>query len=153
MVMAQTAWDITDLLSELRVPTLIIHPRGQAIFREEHAIAVAAAIPNGRLVIIDGGQSVFGDPAAGLRAIDDFFAHLTPDEAPGTLRGSLPNNLSPRETEILRLIAFGRSNQEIADQLVLSIRTVERHIANVYLKTGAHTKAQATAFAHRVGLV
>ena len=49
--------------------------------------------------------------------------------------------------EVLRLIARGRSNKQIANDLVLSVRTVERHIANIYVKAGVRTKAQATAYA------
>ncbi len=61
--------------------------------------------------------------------------------------------LSPRELEVLRLIATGQSNREIAEALYLSPRTVERHIANVYLKIDVHSKAEATAYAHRHHLV
>jgi DNA-binding NarL/FixJ family response regulator len=60
--------------------------------------------------------------------------------------------LTPREAEVLRLIARGCSNQQIADELVLSVRTVERHITNLYAKIGAHGKADATAYALRHGL-
>jgi len=58
-----------------------------------------------------------------------------------------PDGLSAREVEVLHLIARGRSNKQIAEELVLSVRTVERHIANVYAKVGASTKSQATAYA------
>jgi DNA-binding CsgD family transcriptional regulator len=64
-----------------------------------------------------------------------------------------PDRLSEREVEVLRLIARGHSNKQIAGDLVLSIRTVERHIANLYAKAGVRTKAQATAYAHRNSLV
>ena len=60
-----------------------------------------------------------------------------------------PHGLSPREVEVLRLIAAGRSNRQIAEALYLSPRTVERHIANIYLKIDVHNKAEATAFAYR----
>jgi predicted ATPase/DNA-binding CsgD family transcriptional regulator len=60
--------------------------------------------------------------------------------------------LSPREAEVLRLIAVGRSNQEIARELFLSVRTVERHVTNLYAKIGARGRANATAFALRHGL-
>ena len=59
--------------------------------------------------------------------------------------------LTPREGEVLSLIATGKSNQQIADELVLSLRTVERHITNLYGKIGAHGKADATAYALRHG--
>jgi DNA-binding CsgD family transcriptional regulator len=58
-----------------------------------------------------------------------------------------PAGLTPREAEILRLIAAGRSNREIAAKLFLSVRTVERHITNLYGKIDARGKADATAFA------
>ena len=67
-----------------------------------------------------------------------------------------PANLTPREVEVLRLLAAGKSNQEIATELVLSIRTAERHIANIYEKIGARGKtarAAATAFAFAHGLL
>ena len=51
--------------------------------------------------------------------------------------------------EVLRLIAAGRSNREIAAALGVSPRTVERHIENLYRKIDAHSKADATAFAFR----
>jgi non-specific serine/threonine protein kinase len=57
--------------------------------------------------------------------------------------------LSPREREVLRLIAAGRSNREIGELLFISQRTVERHIANIYLKVDVHNKAEATAYALR----
>ena len=65
---------------------------------------------------------------------------------------SYPDGLTEREVDVLRLIAAGESNREIASALILSIRTVERHIANVYAKAGIRTKAQAAAYAHRKGL-
>jgi DNA-binding NarL/FixJ family response regulator len=67
-------------------------------------------------------------------------------------RPSYPDCLSQREVEVLGLIAAGKSNREIAEALVLSVRTVERHIANIYGKTGVRTKAQATAYALRHNL-
>jgi len=55
--------------------------------------------------------------------------------------------MTRREVEILDLIAAGCSNREIADTLVLSVRTVERHITNVYTKIGARNRADATCYA------
>jgi len=64
----------------------------------------------------------------------------------------LDSGLTERETEVLRLVADGKSNQEIAATLVLSRRTVERHIANLCAKVGAHNRVEATAYALRTGL-
>jgi DNA-binding NarL/FixJ family response regulator len=61
----------------------------------------------------------------------------------------MPSGLTPREVEVLRLIAAGKSNRAIADELFLSVRTVERHITNIHSKLGTHTKLDAAAFAIR----
>jgi len=60
--------------------------------------------------------------------------------------------LTSREAEVLRLVARGQSNKEIAAELVLSVRTVERHITNLYGKIDARGKADATAYAIHHGL-
>ena len=60
--------------------------------------------------------------------------------------------MSPREVEVLRLLATGRTNGEIAGELVLSVRTVERHILHIYEKIGARGRADAIAFALKHGL-
>jgi len=60
--------------------------------------------------------------------------------------------LTEREVEVLRLVARGLSNIEIADELTLSVRTVERHVSNLYAKIDARNRADATAFALRLGL-
>jgi ATP/maltotriose-dependent transcriptional regulator MalT len=63
--------------------------------------------------------------------------------------------LSAREAEVLRLLAAGASNADMAAELVLSVRTVERHVANLYLKIGASgrtARAIATAWAHTHGI-
>jgi DNA-binding CsgD family transcriptional regulator len=58
-----------------------------------------------------------------------------------------PADLTERQAEVLRLIAQGKTDREIAQELVLSIRTVQRHIADIYDKIGARNRAEATAFA------
>ena len=75
-----------------------------------------------------------------------------PELAAARLRPRYPDGLTQREGEILGLIAAGASSREAGEKLVLSVRTVERHIANVYLKTGTHNRAQMTAYALAHGL-
>ena len=58
-----------------------------------------------------------------------------------------PDDLTPREVEVLGLLALGYMNPEIADQLVLSVRTVETHRANIQRKTGRSTRAELIAYA------
>jgi DNA-binding GntR family transcriptional regulator/DNA-binding CsgD family transcriptional regulator len=64
----------------------------------------------------------------------------------------LPDHLTAREAEILRLVALGGTNKEIAADLVLSVHTVERHIQNAYRKISARNRADASTYVARVGL-
>jgi DNA-binding NarL/FixJ family response regulator len=63
------------------------------------------------------------------------------------------SGLSPRELEVLRLLATGRTNRAIADQLVLSERTVDRHVSNIFAKLGVSSRSAATAYAYENHLV
>jgi DNA-binding NarL/FixJ family response regulator len=75
------------------------------------------------------------------------------DQAAPTPAGEhTPDELTPREVEVLKLIAAGMSNQEIADELVLSNATVKTHINRIFYKTGARDRAQAVRYAYRHGL-
>jgi DNA-binding CsgD family transcriptional regulator len=70
------------------------------------------------------------------------------------VRGSEPpGGLSPRENEILRLVAAGRTNRAIADELTISERTVDRHVSNIFTKLDVSTRAAATAYAYEHDLV
>ena len=68
-------------------------------------------------------------------------------------RRSTPGNLSPRELEVLRLVASGKTNKVIAKQLFLSEKTVDRHVSNIFAKVNVASRAAATAFAYQHGLV
>jgi DNA-binding NarL/FixJ family response regulator len=63
-----------------------------------------------------------------------------------------PAGLTEREVEVLRLIALGKSNREVAGTLTISVKTVGRHIENIYAKTGISSRATAALFAmeHRL---
>lgn len=65
---------------------------------------------------------------------------------------SLPDGLTEREGEVLRLIAAGKSNAQIAVQLFVSEATVKTHINRIFSKTASRDRAQAVAYAHRRGL-
>ena len=64
-----------------------------------------------------------------------------------------PGGLTRREVEVLRLVASGQSNREVAINLVISEKTAARHVANIYAKLGLSSRSAATAFAHRHALV
>jgi DNA-binding NarL/FixJ family response regulator len=73
------------------------------------------------------------------------------DDAPAS-QVDPPDQLTSREVEVLRLIAAGLSNSEIADKLVVSNATVKTHINRIFFKTGARDRAQAVRYAYQHGL-
>ncbi len=62
------------------------------------------------------------------------------------------HGLSPRELEVLRLIAAGRSNGEIAAALFITLPTAKAHLTHIFAKLGVASRSAATAYAHRHGL-
>ena len=72
-----------------------------------------------------------------------------PPEPPSVPQADLPDQLTPREVEVLKLIAAGLSNHEIADALVLSNATVKTHVNRIFYKTGARDRAQAVRYAYQ----
>ena len=85
-------------------------------------------------------------------SLEQALAARRPAEARRRARLRYPDGLTEREVQVLRLIASGSSNIEVADQLVLSLRTVESHITNIYGKIGARGRADATSYALRNSL-
>ena len=73
-------------------------------------------------------------------------------QASSTLPSALPGGLTAREAEVLRLVAAGRSNPEIAAALVLSTKTVARHLSNIFTKLDVPTRTAAAAYAFDHGL-
>ena len=70
------------------------------------------------------------------------------EELTGQTAAASPGGLSGREIEVLRLVAFGRTNREIAGELGISERTVDRHVSNIYTKLDVSSRAAATAYAY-----
>jgi DNA-binding NarL/FixJ family response regulator len=67
-------------------------------------------------------------------------------------RPAFPDGLSEREVEVLRLVALGKTNQQIADELVISLNTVLRHVSSIFNKTGAANRMEAANYARARGL-
>jgi DNA-binding CsgD family transcriptional regulator len=90
---------------------------------------------------LEAARTVFEELGAGpdLTRVDSLVTSAPSKSAHG---------LSPRELEVLRHVAGGKMNKEIAAELVLSERTIERHVSNIFAKLGVSTRAAATAFAY-----
>ena len=129
------------------------------------ALALEMAAPEGYLsVFLHEGVQILPILTRSRPAAPDFVDMLlaafkadprhSPD-SPSTGRSQLPlvESLNERELQVLRLIAQGLSNREIADQLVLALSTVKSHINNVYGKLGARSRTQAIALARALGLL
>jgi predicted ATPase/DNA-binding CsgD family transcriptional regulator len=116
---------------------------GQASDREQAAEMLSAA------------REVFED--MGLRTLlaqaETVAGSLQAAPAPSPMPAASPGGLSVREIEVLRLVARGGTNQQIADTLILSPKTVARHLSNIFDKTGVDNRAAATAYAFENGLV
>lgn len=100
--------------------------------------------------VVAAGEALLA-PSVTRRLIADF-ARLKPAPRKGRTALRL-NGLTPRETEVLELIARGLSNREIAESLVLAEQTVKTHIGRVLAKLDLRDRAQAVIFAYESGLV
>jgi DNA-binding NarL/FixJ family response regulator len=104
-----------------------------------------------RAVQAAAGHHAFLDPAVQARLLAAATAGR-PDPATSRTAQALPDDLTPREAEVLTLIAAGLSNREIAAQLVVSDATVKTHVNHVFSKIGARDRAQAVHYAYTHGL-
>jgi len=103
-------------------------------------------------------QSAAGELVTAVRSVVDGQTYINPNlgarlAAEPDVPDGPPDDLTPREIEVLGLLALGYMNPEIADQLVLSVRTVETHRANIQRKTGLSTRAELIAYAIENDLV
>ena len=130
--------DSTPPLGELRVPTLVLQRRGDPVIPAEEARTLAGQIPGARLELLDGEAHV--DCVGDSTTVADRVCEFTSGGV-----GGPSAQLSAREAEILELVAAGSSNADAAEQLVLSVRTVERHLLNAYRKLGVRGRAEAAA--------
>jgi len=111
-------------------------------------------------MLLAQAYSTLGDHSAATRELDVAEQTLTRLEAVVDLRrlerlrpgAELPGGLTRREAEILRQVAYGGTNKQVADVLVISEKTVARHLANIYSKLGVSTRTAASAWARNAGL-
>jgi pimeloyl-ACP methyl ester carboxylesterase/DNA-binding CsgD family transcriptional regulator len=159
---ALRATSAEKMLDRIRVPTLVLASRiglrpGPS---EEAGRNLAAKIHGAQLTLMEGyGIDPVGElPPISVTAIEEFLRALNLKSELGVAgldnraQAAPSARLSSREADVLRLLVAGRSNQQIADELVISLNTVRRHVSNIFDKTGAANRAQATAYAKDHGL-
>ena len=143
--------DVRDLLQGLAVPTLVLHARRDRMIDFALGRELAARIPGARLVPLDSDNHItLADEPAWPVFVDEVSAFLAPDRvAAGTPAGAL-RSLTDREIDVLRLVGQGRDNAEVAQELALSVRTVERHLTSIYAKLGLTGRAALAASVARL---
>jgi pimeloyl-ACP methyl ester carboxylesterase/DNA-binding CsgD family transcriptional regulator len=141
--------DARPYLAGLTTPALVLHRRGDRTVPMGHGRELASLLPNARFVALSGDAHLpwMDDQRDLQRALAGFLDDAAPVEANGA------SPLSQREAEVLRLVAAGLSNREIASSLVLSEHTVHRHVANILRKLTQSSRAAAAAQATRAGYI
>ncbi len=118
-----------------------------------YEVAWSRVVIGRALRLIGDEESAAGELAAARRAFAELGARPAERAVAELVDGrEAPGGLSPREIEVLRLVAAGRSNPEIAAELVLSEKTVARHLSNIFAKldVGSRTAAAAFAYGHHL---
>jgi pimeloyl-ACP methyl ester carboxylesterase/DNA-binding CsgD family transcriptional regulator len=146
---ARAVMDVSDLLPQLRIPTLVVHAREDAIVSIAEGRLLASGIPGAEFVELDSRNHVLLEhEPAWRRFMEAFLAFVEPGHAP---RESVFGALSARERQVLALMADGLSNSDIAERLNISEKTVRNHASNVFDKLGVWSRAQAIVFARDRG--
>ena len=148
--------DVLERLPQMAVPTLVLHSRNDGAIPFEEGRQIATLIPGARFVPLESKNHLLleGEPAwqTFLSEVRSFLG-VQPSAEPRP--GSAPayrDGLSQREVEVLRLVAVGKTNQDIADELVISLRTVANHVTNILNKTSSANRTEAATYASRHGL-
>lgn len=145
------AFDVRAAAAAVQRPTLVLHRRDDRAVPFRLGRQLAAEIAGARFLPLDGSEHApwMSRPAPVLEATLAFL-----DDAPAAAGDAARvDGLSEREREVLRLIAAGLSDPQIAELLVLSPHTVHRHVANIRAKLRQPTRAAAAAEAVRLGVV
>jgi len=143
--------NIMPLLEKVSTPTLILHSRGDDVVSLTEGQILAAGIPNAQFIELDSKNHVLLESEP---AWERFCAEILEFTGiKGSTYGEDPAfaALSPREREVLSLLAEGCGNAEIAERLSISEKTVRNHVSNLFDKLGVWTRAQAIVFARDHG--
>ncbi len=138
--------DVTADAPKVGARTLVLHARDDRAVPVQEGQLLATLIPDARMVILESANHILlADEPAWEQFISTVREFLGPPAIPAPRAPAAA--LSPRELEVLELAAAGLTNQAIAVRLFLSVRTVERHLSNVYAKLQLSGKTARTAAA------
>jgi pimeloyl-ACP methyl ester carboxylesterase/DNA-binding CsgD family transcriptional regulator len=143
---ARGGLNVLELAPQVRARTLIMHAQDDRVVPIEEGRRLAALIPGAHFVVLESSNHILLDNEPAWEAfVSELEAFLRTDLKPGH---PIPvDDLSVRELEVLELVASGLTNEEIAARLFLSVRTVERHLSNVYAKLRVSGKVGRAAAA------
>jgi DNA-binding NarL/FixJ family response regulator len=148
---ARAEMDVSELASRVTAQTLVAHARGDRVVPFEEGRILASLLPTAKLVPLESVNHILlRDEPAWTAFLAEVHAFLGASEP--TTPAELAD-LSNRELEVLELVAAGLSNDEIASRLYVSVRTVERHLSNTYVKLRVSGKAARAAAAARFARV
>jgi len=149
---AMFALDVKDLAPRVSCPTLVFHCRGDQLIFFDQGRKLAALIPGARFVPLESRNHVpFREEPAWQVLVAALRSFL--DEEPGLGATAPAKELTPRQLDVLRAIARGLTDKEIAGELSLSPRTVEMHVSNALAALQSANRAQAVRKAAALGLL
>ena len=134
---------------------MVIHRRDDRAMPFAQGREVASLLPDAQFVAAEGDAHPpwLGDSRAIVAAVQRFLAAPDPVTGEAVAPTDPDSPLSVREAEVLRLVAEGLSDADIAARLIVSPHTVHRHVANIRTKLGQPSRAAAAAYAARRGLI
>jgi len=139
--------DVVEFAPQVAVRTLVLHARDDRVVPLDEGRSLGALIPDAQLVILESSNHILlADEPAWQSFLSEVHGFLGTEPSPTQ---ATVDSLSRRELEVLELVAAGQTNEEIADRLCRSVRTVERHLSNVYAKLGVSGKSGRAAAAAR----
>ncbi len=148
---ARVQVEVADLLPDVAAPTLVVHARGDRMVDFARGRELATRIPGARLVMLDSDNHItLADEPAWPVFVTELAAFLTGDRIAARAPDATLRSLTDRELDVLRLVGRGNDNQQVAHQLSLSVRTVERHLTSVYAKLGLSGRSARAAAVARL---
>jgi DNA-binding CsgD family transcriptional regulator len=144
--------DVREVLPYVQVPALVLHRKGDKAVPVAGGRYLAQNLPNSQFVELNGQDHWWwvGDAEAILDEVDRFMSEPAAGQESQT---AMVESLTGRELDVLRLIAAGYTNQQVADELVLSLGTVKTYTSHIYGKLQVENRTEAVAAARKLGLI